>query len=191
MSPQRIRHYPYTRHGTGPAFFAEKATFDCAVGRRGGGAGQRFWTTLKLREALRVRLGPPPVQDVLLLVNRNEASTANTAASARLRAMRPSSTRCGRALAVAGAGGRTRERRSRGRVASDAYKVVDFRGDGPLIEQARLFNRAAAILSPMGAAMCNTIFSQPRTAVVEFCYRHGGQACCTPRTPPSSSCPIG
>ena len=152
----RVLHWPYTRQLSGPVLGATRATFMCAhpwhpIYHRS------FWYVRQLRMLLHRAFNLPQrdlpnahllsTRRLVLLVNRRGCTGG-----------------CNPTRNVRG----SRELLLRLRTALNDKLVREFSGSEPIADQARLFNRAALIIGPHGAAFANTVWCAAGTAVVEF-----------------------
>lgn len=174
ISVDQLQHYPYVRQWEGPAVHLDRATFDCSPS-----VYRNFWHVLKLREAFHARLsrvpssGPltdpprqPPLPSRILVLNRNlceRPATSNRSAApvARCHGGRSVKNQKGIMAAISARfSGSTR------------WRVHEFLGTEPYVEQARAFWEAAVVVGPHGAQQSNMIFCQEGAAVIEFVSGH-------------------
>ena len=163
VSSDRVMRWPYTRQLSGPALWAEHASFMCAHPWRST-FHRDFWYVRQLRKLLHAAfdlqqadavhtsaasgLGGSTQPRLLLLISR-KGCTADGCDPSR-------NVRSGQALLAA-------LRRE-----FPADNVLAFTGNEPVAEQARLFHRATLVAGPHGAAFANMIFCRAGASLIEF-----------------------
>jgi len=153
INASRLQHYPWVRQRVGPAVYLDRATFDCSAVP----SFRHYWHALKLRSEFQKRLGAPPLpQNVVLVVNRNVCDGGPYCKTAR---------KVARQAEIEAAITSRFEGRS---VGNTTLTVHVFYGNGSVLEQARLFQRAVIVVGPHGAGEANYIFCQRHTPVVEY-----------------------
>ena len=159
----RILAWPYTRQLHGPVLAASRVTFMCSHPFQGG-YHRSFWHVRQLRVLLH-RAFRLPIRD---LVRPREQWRRHRAGDASRLVMlinrRGCTGGCNPTRFVKGSHGLLTALRA----ALPQDKVVVFDGSESLPEQARLFNRAALIVGPHGAAFANMIWCAAGAAIAEF-----------------------